>query len=376
MWSMRIRRYTRRAVTGVGHIFRWDLDKTYLRTDFSSLSDIVRTARLTAEQRENIPGSRALIHALRDGTEGGPPNLIYFISGSPNQLRSVLEKKFRLDGFAPDGFVLKPSVSMFLRGRFRAIRGQLAYKLGALLRGRADAPIGTAETLLGDDAESDAFIYSLYADVLAGKIRRGPLVDLLRKAGAYDDEVAFIEHELDAVVHEDVVRRVIIHLDQLTPPATFVDYFPLVVPIYNHLQTAVVLYLDGAVQADAVRSVAFELIRDFGFDATRLTHSGEDILRRRRVHYPLGLLDALASDLRALPEMEPSKKRRKKALAAQAETAALIERIAERAVYLRGRPLPRSPDTLAVERDYAALWAADQARREEARRARKNASKR
>jgi len=359
----------------VGHIFRWDLDKTYLRTDFSSLSDIVRTARLTAEQRENIPGSRALIHALRDAG-GEARNQIYFISGSPQQLRRVIEKKFELDGFSPDGFVLKPSVSLFFRGRFRAIRGQIGYKLGALLHGRAQAPIGSTETLLGDDAESDAFIYSLYADVVSGRVRWDALVKLLKHAGAYGEEIDYIEHEMDGIVHEGAVQRVVIHLDQLTPPATFIEYLPLVVPIYNHLQTAIVLYFDDVLSADAIQSVAFELIRDFGYDATRLTHSAEDILRRRRLAIPGERLDQLAADLESVGPLPPLKRRRKKALEAKDETAALVERVAERARYLRTRPRPEGPEIGNESRDYRKLWTAELDRREEARRARKLAPKR
>jgi len=42
----------------VRHIFRWDLDKTYLRTEFDSVRALVRTARLSAEERENIRDPR------------------------------------------------------------------------------------------------------------------------------------------------------------------------------------------------------------------------------------------------------------------------------------------------------------------------------
>ncbi len=353
------------------HIFRWDLDKTYLKTDFDTVQDLVRTARLSAEERENIPGSAALIHAIRDSGDRDLPHLIYFISGSPQQLRPVIERKFALDGFIPDGFVLKPTLRHILRGRFRAVRNQVGYKLSQLLIGRSEAPIGTDETLFGDDAESDAFIYALYADLLAGRVSNQALADILRLTGCYREQIEEIQTTREAVVREDPVRRVIIHLDQHTPPLSFVPYFPLVVPIYNHLQTAIVLYLDGTLPARAIRLVTLELIAKYDFDDKRLTNLAEDILRRRRLHFPLEHLDRLAEELRAVePEaadIEPPE------LAGRVST--VVESIAERAEYLRSRPLPDEPPLHDGARDYLELWAQDQKRREEAKRARKLAAK-
>ena len=84
----------------------------------------------------------------------GERSLVTFISGSPTQMRRVLEKKFELDGIRPDAFVLKPTLENILKGRFKAVRGQVGYKLEALLRIRADGRHERVpETLFGDDAE-------------------------------------------------------------------------------------------------------------------------------------------------------------------------------------------------------------------------------
>jgi hypothetical protein len=363
--------YTRPPVSRFRHIFRWDLDKTYLKTDFDTVQDLVRTARLSAEERENIPGSAALIHAIRDAGQRDQPHLIYFISGSPQQLRAVIEKKFALDGFIPDGFVLKPTLRHLLRGRFRAVKSQVGYKLSQLLIGRSEAPIGTSETLFGDDAESDAFIYALYSDLIAGRIPKQTFTDILRVTGCYREQIDEIQQTLEAVVREDPVRRVIIHLDQHTPPLAFVPYFPLVVPIYNHLQTAVVLYLDGTLPASAIRLVTLELLAKYGFDDKRLTNLAEDILRRRRVHFPLEHLERLAAELRAL---DPIPEEREDPELSERVTD-LVRAIADRAEYLRSRPLPDEPPVNTEARDYLELWAQDQNRREEAKRARKLAAK-
>lgn len=361
----------RREVSRVRHIFRWDLDKTYLKTEFDTVRDMVRTARIPAELRENIPGSAALIRAIRDAAPDGFAHQVFFISGSPQQMRTVLERKFALDGFVPDGFVLKPTTNFFLRGRFRAIRGQIAYKLTELLLARGDAPIGTEETLFGDDAESDAFIYSLYADVVAGRVPWPELVQILRKAGAYADQIAEIEVALEAVVHEAPVRRIIIHLDQRTPPAAFQAYFPRVVPIYNHLQTAIVLCLDETLDPVAIRSVARELLDVYGFDTQRLINLAEDILRRIRLRYPNERLDRLAANLRTLPPAPTDGGPENEQARAAVEAERVLEGIASKATYLGDRPYPGSTIEARPTRDYLQLLDYETTRKEEARRLKK-----
>src|SRR3954449_2046026 len=151
-------------------IARWDLDKTYLRTDFDTVRDLVRTAIERPDQKRTVPGAAALLRELgRAGVE------IHILSGSPEQLRSRLEQKLRLDGARWASLTLKPNLENILRLRFRALRGQLGYKLPALLRRRCEMEQQrdgegalVREVLLGDDAEADAFVYSLFAVVCAG----------------------------------------------------------------------------------------------------------------------------------------------------------------------------------------------------------------
>jgi len=362
-------------VEHVRHIFRWDLDKTYLKTEFATFSDLVRTARLTAEQRENIPGSAALIRAIRTAQTRESEHLVFFISGSPEQLRSVLEKKLALDGFTPDGFVLKPAVSNILRGRFRVVKSQVGYKLAELVRGRSEAPIGTKETLFGDDAESDAFIYCLYSDLVAGRVDEDQLARVLRASGAYRSQVDEVMQALEAVVHEDPVRRIIIHLDQHTPPVAFQAFFPKVVPIYNHLQTALVLLLDETLGPAGVPRVSWELLDRYGFDPERLVLFAEDILRRRRAYHPPEDLERVATALTELELGEPQGEAHTRPEPELLEaTRRLVQKIAKVADYLRTRPEPESPPPTG-RRDYVELWKQEQSRQDEAKRARKLAAK-
>ena len=154
-------------------IFRWDLDKTYLQTDFDSFRALLRTAMQKAADKRTVPGAATLLRELRQsGSERGVGSRICFISGSPRQMRKVLLEKLRLDGVEFDEFILKPNLRNMLTGRFRAMREQVGYKLPALLAGRAGVAVETREVCFGDDAESDGFIYSLYGDVVAGRVER------------------------------------------------------------------------------------------------------------------------------------------------------------------------------------------------------------
>jgi phosphoserine phosphatase len=107
-------------LVGPRYIARWDLDKTYLRTDFDTLRDLARTAIERPDQKRTVPGAAALLRELgRAGVE------THILSGSPEQLRSRIEQKLRLDGAKWASLTLKPNLQNILRLRFRALRGQL-----------------------------------------------------------------------------------------------------------------------------------------------------------------------------------------------------------------------------------------------------------
>src|SRR5262245_49429253 len=98
-------------------IAHWDLDKTYLRTDFDTLRDLVFTAIQRPDQKRTVPGAAALLREL-----GRAGVAIHILSGSPEQLRSRLEEKLMLDGARWSSLTLKPNLENLLRLRFRALR--------------------------------------------------------------------------------------------------------------------------------------------------------------------------------------------------------------------------------------------------------------
>jgi hypothetical protein len=260
-------------------VYRWDLDKTYLRTEFDTLRDLVRTAFEPAKQKQTVPGAAALLREVRATEPAG----IYILSGSPEQMRKVLEAKLRLDGVKWDSFTLKPSLRNLLRGRFRFLRDQVGYKLASLLTSRIQMEPDTDEVLFGDDAEADAFIYSLYADICEDRVDNGTLMGVLRQAGVYEQELPSLVRMMSRVPHRGLVRRIFIHLDRISPPDSFDDYGRRLCPFYNYFQPALVLLEDGAIDADAALRVGAEIVVQHGFAPDALTASFVDLMRRGHI---------------------------------------------------------------------------------------------
>ncbi|HMG53622.1 MAG TPA: haloacid dehalogenase-like hydrolase [Kofleriaceae bacterium] len=273
------------------HTFRWDLDKTYLRTEFDSLADLARSAVETAADKQAYPGATSLLRALRqDG------HRICIVSGSPTQMRQVLAAKLALDGIAYDEFVLKNNLKNLLRGRFRSLRAQIPYKLPAMLQSRIGAA-ATAETLFGDDAEADAIIYCLYADLVAGRVSLQDLERVLIASRAYDDDALRILDLARRVPKHDAVNRLFIHLDRRSAPVGFRHYGPRLVPVFNYFQAALVLYSDRVLSARQVIFVALEMLDSKQYELGHLATSVQDVIRRGRITREVALqLSAEAND--------------------------------------------------------------------------------
>jgi hypothetical protein len=286
-----------KTVSEVGHIFRWDLDKTYLATEFDSALDLLKTFRQTPDDKRNVPGSDALLRSVLV-PRGDRVRHVTFISGSPQEMREVLTKKLQIDGIEPAHFVLKPNLQNLFKGRFRALRGQVGYKLHALMTLRNRGPIAP-ETLFGDDAEADAFIYSLYADIAAGRVGRELVKQVLKKARVYDDTADAILAMIRAATIQDTARRIFINLDRHTPTGNFRPYGGRLVPVHNYFQAAIVLYGDGVLDAGDVLRIGISMNRNDQFTPAMLANSLQDLIRRRRLTADTAW--ALAQDLPSVP---------------------------------------------------------------------------
>ena len=281
------------------HIARWDLDKTYLRTEFDTLRDIVKTALERADEKRSHPGAAALLRELQAAHVE-----IHVLSGSPEQMRRRLSAKLQLDGIRFASLTLKPNLQNLMRLRFRSIRGQLGYKLPALLSMRADVDAAVHETLVGDDAEADAFIYALYADLCAGIVSTELLEEVMRADRCHPEEIALAVSSASLLERGRVVDRILIHLDQQTPPGDFAVFGARLVPFYNYFQAALVLHEDRRLSADAVLRVGTDLVLQHRFDGDALVRSYLDLARRG--HLRGTAIDELMGALSRWPQAKGS----------------------------------------------------------------------
>lgn len=304
MTAVRRRGRPREAASGPWPpvVFRWDLDKTYLKSEFDSLRELVRIPFEKPEDKVAVPGVVPLIRGLRRvAAARGQPVSIHFISASPPQIGRAIKAKLRLDGIEYDGIVFKNQLHNIVRGRFRNLREQVGYKLTELLKNRQTQPPEAREVLFGDDWESDPLIYSLYADLIAGRVTPDAVGPLLARIGVDPRLIEEIRARAAAVPPADAVSRIFINLERRTPPTLFRPFGARLVPAFNYFQTAACLYAMGHLTADAVAEVARGLAEDAGYTPQRLANSLADVVRRGHLRpasaaaleaalQPLGLL--------------------------------------------------------------------------------------
>ena len=294
-------------------IYRWDLDKTYLLTDFDTLAGLVRSATEPASAKQAVPGAPTLLRAL----SSTPESRIFFVSGSPTQMREVLEEKLRMDGIHFERLTLKDNLSNLRRGRMRAIRGQFGYKLPQLLRDRIGEGRGARETLFGDDAEVDAFVYCAYADAVSGRISPVDLARVMRAAGAYPDDVEQALDALAKVPSAPMQERIFIRLERGRPVADFRPLGTRVFPVHSWWQAALVLVGDGDLSPDDAATVAHAVFADDDGAAWKVAAQTQDVVRRGGipralalgVPLPVGWARSVGESLRWLGSDGPSQRR-------------------------------------------------------------------
>lgn len=261
------------------HTLRWDLDRTYLDTEIHSVRGMLRTALQSAEEKKTIPGARELLRSLMDHDETARAIIL---SGSPTQLREVLEKKLTLDGVRFETLVLKDNLRNLRRGRIKALRGQVGYKLPHLLELRAQERVPCAESLFGDDSEVDALIYVAYAEILEGRLDRKGLLNVLKHGDAYSDQIEHALRGFDALpqARGPGVENLFIHVDRNVPLALFDLLGPRVRPVYSWFQAALQLWDRGRIAPKHVNDVALHCMSADGFGLHGLANLTQDAVRR------------------------------------------------------------------------------------------------
>jgi hypothetical protein len=236
-----------------GPVFVWDIDKTYLSTHFSSLQGLSRIPLEFAVDKRAITGMPEVLRGIRRGPGPGYGCVpLYFVTASPPQLRGVLEHKMILDGVEFDGITFKDWWRIMKQGRPKRLLDQVGFKVCALLEGRQRRPLAT-EYLFGDDAESDADAFSLYASMLQNELPAREAQDRMAEAGVREDNRRCVLSLLDQLPRKrGNVGRFFIHLEKQTPPEKFDRFGPLVAPVRNGFQLSLALYELGLVDQDTV----------------------------------------------------------------------------------------------------------------------------
>jgi hypothetical protein len=198
-----------------GPAYIWDIDKTWLDTRISQVKGMLKIPFEFAVDKRALPGTTALLHALREGPSGREHRPLFFITASPPFIRKAIERKMLIDGIEFDGITYKDQLEVFRRRQFGALREHTAFKLGALLLLARAFPPGTQVYMFGDDAERDALIYCMFADICAGRLRGADLVEVQIGLGVlrhYAEDVATLADELPVRervrgVHINLVRE-------------------------------------------------------------------------------------------------------------------------------------------------------------------------
>lgn len=263
-------------------VARFDLDKTYLRSEFATVQDLMRSALERADQKRAVPGATELLHELSRSRA-----YVHVLSGSPRQLRTSIRLRLMLDGVTPDRLTLKPNLKNLLRLRLRSLRDQLGYKLLALLSAseeekKAGRAAPDLELLVGDDSESDAFIYSLYADILEGSLPVEQLREILEAGELYPDE---LEQIIELAGHRYGAGRpgatlILIHLANQSAPSEFAMFGPRLFAFFNYAQAAFILLERGVLDVPATLRVTRSLTQLHRFDDSALSRSYWDLARR------------------------------------------------------------------------------------------------
>jgi len=286
-------------------VYRWDLDKTYLVSQFESLRELVRIPFESAADKVAVPGVGAVIKGLRAcAARRGRTTLVYFLSASPPQIGTAIRAKLELDGIEYDGITFKNQMDHLIHGRFDALREQIGYKLTMLLRGALELEPDSVEYLFGDDWESDPFVYSLYADIVAGRLARHEIDEVLERAQVHSHYIAPIDDLVDQVcgrVTTHLVGGVFILRQRRVTSLALEAFGSRLAWFDNYFECSLKLYSMGLLAAESVVEVAREL--DLGADelaasyAAATARAGVDRCALGRVRR--GLLAAgLSSQLR------------------------------------------------------------------------------
>ena len=265
-----VRAYLSRDLRGqsVEQLVICDIDKTYLNTRFSNWRGLARIPFEWAIDKKPISGMVPLLRGLRRGaSQGHFAHPLFFVSGSPPELRNVIERRMVMDGVEFDGFLFKDQIGCIKRGRIKALTQQVAYKLYALAQLWEQTAEVERVVMFGDDVEEDPFIFSVFRRVLLGEIARDALCDALVAKGVVESELGVLSETL--LEHSGkLADKEILCVIRQVKSKTVLDYASGVLGVGHMTQAAYALSRRGFIGPEALARVVAE-DESVGFDWSR-----------------------------------------------------------------------------------------------------------
>ena len=148
-------------------IYRWDLDKTYLQTEFDTLPRAGAHRVQKAHEKEAVPGAAALIRELRGAraTRGCASS-----PAAPRRCARCSRRSSSSTASSGTSSSSRTTCATCCGAASGPCAGRWATSCRSCSRAAPARRVEAEEVLFGDDAEADAFIYSLYADLVAGRV--------------------------------------------------------------------------------------------------------------------------------------------------------------------------------------------------------------
>ncbi|MFH2009803.1 MAG: phosphatase domain-containing protein [bacterium] len=264
-----------------GPVYVWDVDKTYLDTDFKSLWGLLRIPLEMAIDKTSIPGTAAALQECRRGPGDHPQHTpIFFVSASPPQLAGVIRRKMLLDGLQPDGFLFKDQLRLALQGRFRQLKFQVEYKLSAHWSLIAELPPRARLIVVGDDWESDGQVFALLDAAQRGELTGSALRGALLDAGVGRRFAEPMTELAARAAGRAQVQLACVILTRGREPEYFDPFSPPVRAAREALQAAAIFAEAGLISPDGVARVAWRLQADWGWNTERVHFSLDDLAVR------------------------------------------------------------------------------------------------
>lgn len=267
-------------------VYVWDLDKTYLDTQFKTVRGLWRTAIEKAAQKKNIPGTVELVTSLKEAwhrQEPSDPFPIFFITASPPQLELRIARKLEIDGVRPFGIFCKDNLANLRPRKFWRITKHVGYKLQALMQMRSYLNDDVELVLFGDDGESDAIIYSLFSDICSHRLNSEELRKILNFYSVLDDQVDNLLRFQELFQPHDPVKKIYINLAEDTDSDYYLKFGRRCLPTYSTFQAALDLAQDGRLDVSHLVTIGRALIEKFNFSNEELDKNLDDLIRRERL---------------------------------------------------------------------------------------------